>query len=107
MTASNLPGRPCDRDYLLEFPLERIREIHVAGPRPIENSARLRDAHMEMRDEDYDLLRYDLDEAGAQARNGEHYMAIGSTRRNFRLYRNYLPAILQRHSRCVDGNRLY
>ncbi len=40
--------------YLAELPLERVRQLHVSGPRPIGDT--LADAHEPLRNEDYALL---------------------------------------------------
>ena len=47
----------CDvRSYLREFPLERIVEIHTAGPRY--QNGRLLDVHETLRDQDFALLEW-------------------------------------------------
>jgi uncharacterized protein (UPF0276 family) len=46
------------RDYLLSLPLERVREIHVSGPRQSENG--FYDAHQPLHEEDYQLLAWCL-----------------------------------------------
>ncbi len=44
-------------DYLAELPLERVRQLHVNGPRPVEpTSDTLEDVHETMREADYELL---------------------------------------------------
>lgn len=45
-------------DYLLALPLELVREIHVVGTRNTEDG--LRDNHLEMEDEDYEILEFAL-----------------------------------------------
>ena len=45
-------------DYLAELPLERVRQLHVNGPRPVEpTSDTLEDVHETMREADYALLK--------------------------------------------------
>ena len=46
--------------YLQRLPLERVREIHVCGPEMTEDRGLL-DRHLEMRAEDYELLRHALE----------------------------------------------
>ena len=53
VSASRL-GRPIDA-YLAELPLERVRQLHVSGPRPRDGT--LHDAHEPLRDRDLQLLR--------------------------------------------------
>ncbi|MBW3625695.1 MAG: DUF692 family protein [Armatimonadetes bacterium] len=48
------------RAYALAMPLEKVREIHVSGPR-IRNDLGLRDRHCELLDEDYVLLDWLLE----------------------------------------------
>ena len=44
-------------DYLAELPLERVRQLHVNGPRPVEPASHtLEDVHETMRETDYELL---------------------------------------------------
>lgn len=42
------------QDYLAELPLERVKQLHVSGPRPVGKT--LTDAHEPLRAEDYELL---------------------------------------------------
>lgn len=46
-------------DYLNRLPLHRVKEIHVVGTKEVEN-VELRDWHLEMNDEDYELLQWIL-----------------------------------------------
>jgi uncharacterized protein (UPF0276 family) len=46
-------------DYLMRLPLERVRQIHVSGPRPRDGV--LVDAHEPLQEEDYGLLQDLLD----------------------------------------------
>ena len=46
-------------DYLMRLPLERVRQIHVSGPRP--RYGVLVDAHEPLQEEDYGLLQNLLD----------------------------------------------
>lgn len=46
--------------YALALPLERVREIHVTGPRLVPGEG-LRDRHMELLEEDYALLAWLLE----------------------------------------------
>jgi uncharacterized protein (UPF0276 family) len=46
-------------DYLAALPLDRVRQIHVSGPRW--RDGRLRDVHEPLRDEDYMLLQQILE----------------------------------------------
>ena len=41
-------------DYLAQLPLERVRQLHLSGPRPV--GERLKDVHETMRLTDYELL---------------------------------------------------
>ena len=44
-------------DYLAELPLERVRQLHVNGPRLVEPASHtLEDVHETMRETDYELL---------------------------------------------------
>ncbi len=45
-------------DYLARLPLDKVRQVHVSGPRMRGNN--LFDAHESMQDEDYDLLEWTL-----------------------------------------------
>lgn len=53
VSASRL-GRTIDA-YLAGLPLDRVRQLHVSGPRPRDGA--LHDAHQPLRDGDLDLLR--------------------------------------------------
>lgn len=59
-------GRPVEA-LLAELPLERVREIHVSSPRPLEGDAevdgKLDDVHAELEQVDLDLLRLTLERA--------------------------------------------
>ncbi len=46
-------------DYLLELPLERVREIHISGVREVDGV--LRDAHETLWEADYELLAWVLE----------------------------------------------
>jgi uncharacterized protein (UPF0276 family) len=46
-------------DYLLELPLERVREIHISGVREVDGI--LRDAHETLQEADYELLAWVLE----------------------------------------------
>jgi uncharacterized protein len=46
------------KDYLAELPMERVKQLHVSGPR-LEGET-LRDAHEPLQTEDYELLEYAL-----------------------------------------------
>lgn len=56
VSASRL-GLPVD-DYLAGLPLERVRQLHVNGPRPVggKSDSTLKDVHETMREADYELL---------------------------------------------------
>lgn len=56
VAASGL-GMPI-KDYLLALPLGRVKEIHAVGTRMTEVG--LRDNHLEMNEEDYEILEYVL-----------------------------------------------
>lgn len=45
-------------EYILSLPLDRVKEIHVVGV--LNNKEGLRDKHVEMQDEDYELLEWVL-----------------------------------------------
>ncbi|MBG0770061.1 MAG: DUF692 family protein [Anaerolineaceae bacterium] len=45
-------------DYLLELPLERVREVHISGVRKVDGV--VRDAHETLHEADYDLLAWVL-----------------------------------------------
>lgn len=47
-------------DYVEALPLDRVREIHVCGPRLVPEQG-LRDRHQEMSEEDYALLEWTLE----------------------------------------------
>lgn len=47
------------KSYIAALPLDRVLEIHTSGPRMSEEG--LRDRHMNLRPEDYDLLEFTLD----------------------------------------------
>lgn len=49
-----------ERAYATALPLERVREIHVCGPR-LEPGAGMRDRHRELEEEDYALLAWLLE----------------------------------------------
>lgn len=51
-------------DYLAALPFERVRQIHVSGPRW--RDGRLVDAHEPLEDVDYELLDYLLDRTNQQ-----------------------------------------
>ncbi len=53
-------------DYLGALPLDRVRQIHLSGPRP-DAMGGLHDAHETLREEDLDLLVWVLDEAPVSA----------------------------------------
>ena len=53
-----------DRAYLLQLPLERVREIHVAGSQMTEHG--LRDRHLEIKEEDCALLEWLLGQTPAE-----------------------------------------
>lgn len=65
--------------YLEELPLERTRQIHVSGPR--EKDGFLRDAHEEMQDEDYALLRWVLERCQPEVVTLEYFRERESLRR--------------------------
>lgn len=44
-------------EYAAALPLERVREIHVSGPR-MDERGELRDRHMELQEEDYAMLEW-------------------------------------------------
>lgn len=46
-------------DYLSGLPLDRALEVHTSGPRMADEG--LRDRHMDLRPEDYELLEFTLD----------------------------------------------
>jgi uncharacterized protein (UPF0276 family) len=48
------------RDYIGRLPLDRVDEIHLSGPRPLEGSSQLVDAHRALQEEDYALLAWVL-----------------------------------------------
>jgi uncharacterized protein (UPF0276 family) len=45
-------------DYLLALPLERVKEIHAVGTRTTDEG--LRDNHLEMNEDDYEILEFVL-----------------------------------------------
>lgn len=49
------------KDYIAALPLERAREIHVSGPRMSDEG--LRDRHMALTSEDYELIDFVLERA--------------------------------------------
>ena len=49
------------RDYLAALPLHKAREVHISGPRMAEEG--LRDRHMALTEEDYDLLDWVMTKA--------------------------------------------
>jgi uncharacterized protein (UPF0276 family) len=46
------------KDYLAELPMERVKQLHISGPRL--DGDTLRDAHEPLQAEDYELLEYVL-----------------------------------------------
>jgi uncharacterized protein (UPF0276 family) len=63
-------GMPID-EYLTQLPLDRVRQIHVSGPRPRDGI--LADAHEPLLDEDYALLRDVLRRTAPQALTLEYF----------------------------------
>ncbi|HWI63035.1 MAG TPA: DUF692 family protein [Symbiobacteriaceae bacterium] len=53
------------REYALLLPLDRVREIHVAGIRRMDDG-QLNDSHAEIQEEDYDLLAWLLEQTRPQ-----------------------------------------
>lgn len=53
------------REYAAELPLDRVREIHVAGIRRLDDG-QLNDSHAEIEAEDYDLLAWLLERTRPQ-----------------------------------------
>jgi uncharacterized protein (UPF0276 family) len=58
-------------EYLAQLPLNRVRQIHMSGPRPRDDV--LADAHEPLMDEDYELLRDVLGQARPLALTLEYY----------------------------------
>lgn len=57
-------GEPV-QTYLAKLPLERVRQLHVSGPRLVDNT--LKDTHEPLREEDYGLLADVLQETAPWA----------------------------------------
>jgi uncharacterized protein len=57
--------------YLAQLPLDRVRQIHISGPRPRDGV--LADAHEPLLDEDYALLRDVLRQTKPQALTLEYF----------------------------------
>jgi uncharacterized protein (UPF0276 family) len=57
--------------YLAQLPLDRVRQIHMSGPRP--RDGMLTDAHEPLMDEDYELLRGVLSQTRPLALTLEYY----------------------------------
>jgi uncharacterized protein (UPF0276 family) len=75
--AAHYHGEPV-RDYLARLPLDRLVEIHVSGPRPLEangktGDGRLYDAHRSLQEEDYTLLRWVLERSAPRAVTLEYW----------------------------------
>jgi uncharacterized protein (UPF0276 family) len=52
VSASRLGFAPSD--YVAQLPLERVQQLHVSGPRPVDGT--LTDVHETLRSADYSLL---------------------------------------------------
>ena len=68
-------GMPID-EYLAQLPLDRVRQIHISGPRPRDGV--LADAHEALLDEDYALLRDVLHQTRPQALTLEYFRDEGA-----------------------------
>jgi len=64
--AASTRGQPV-RDYVRQLPLDRLVEIHISGPRPVEGNGQLIDVHQSLREEDYALLAWVLEMARPEA----------------------------------------
>ncbi len=81
--------------YLRRLPLERVREIHVCGPEMTEDMG-LRDRHLEMGTEDYELLQFALEQTDPLVVSLEY----GGTGPKF-VWRSEIDA-LERQVRMLD-----
>lgn len=77
-------------DYLACFPLERVRQIHVSGPRL--RNGRLFDAHEPLEQADYDLLEFLLERAHPQIVTLEYIRDAAAMRDQFQLLRGLLAS---------------
>jgi hypothetical protein len=77
--------------YLERLPLDRVREIHISGPRPsAAHSGRLIDAHEPLRQEDLDLLAWTLKRTQPRAVTLEYSRQRGPLEAQLRSLRRVL-----------------
>ncbi|MFC0524960.1 DUF692 family multinuclear iron-containing protein [Pontibacillus salicampi] len=87
-------------DYIDKLPLERVQEIHVCGPEYNEEEG-LVDRHLEMSEQDYQLLAYTLEKTSPQFLTLE-YGGTGS-KMEWRTDKETIKRQLQRLVKLLDS----
>lgn len=74
--------------YTLQLPLERVKQVHLSGPR--EKNGRLFDAHETLQEEDYALLDFVLGRSDVQVVTLEYTREPGALREQIQRLRSML-----------------
>lgn len=74
--------------YLRRLPLQRVRQVHVSGPR--QRNGHLQDAHESMQEEDYALLVWTLENCQPQVVTLEYFRERDALREQLRRLREII-----------------
>lgn len=99
VSASRL-GRTIDA-YLTELPLDRVRQLHVSGPRPRDGT--LHDAHEPLRDRDLELLRELASATAPWAVTLEYGREEGALLEQVKILRGVLATIVPGRQRASES----